>query len=224
MRRLFLILAVLSISGSSQQPAQQQPQTLPPVVKVEVPPTNPPSLWTQVYVAVPAFIGALSAWIGILVTIYNNRKQWDRQMTLTARQKHYETVLKAIQKEGRLYDTCWNALRTSNSVNSETLEAINTTQQEGLNAMAVAALYMSDTLFGVHSQLTTASAHLRNAITPPYNSAAADKCFGEYSMLFASFINTARADLGYKEKLAIINRYAAGTIPNETSTGCGEIE
>jgi hypothetical protein len=214
MRRSFLILTVLSISAWAQQPAQRQAQTLPPVVKVEMPPSNPPNFWMQaIYVAVPALIGAVSAWIGVWLTSGSNRKQWDRQTRLSTMQKHYETVVSAVQKEGRLYDQCWEALRTSNSVANETLQAINEVQQEGLNATTVAALYMSDTLFKVHSQLTAAAARFRKAITEPHNSPAAGQFFGEYSILFATFINTAREELGHKEKLTIINRYAAGASP-----------
>jgi hypothetical protein len=195
---------ILSIFAYSQP---TQAQALPPLVRVEMQPSNPPNPWMHAAdVAVPAFIGALSAWIGVLLTISNNRKQWDRQTRFTAKQKHYETVLRAVQKEGRLLDKCCEAFRTGSSADGETLEAMNKAQQEGLNAMAVAALYMPDALFRVHSQLTMASARLRKALTPPYHSADADKVFGEYSELFASFINTARADLGYKQNLPVINR------------------
>jgi hypothetical protein len=209
MRRFLLTFAVLSNLAWSQ-PAPQQTQ-LPPVIKVEMPPSNPPNPWALA--GVPALIGALSAWVGVWLTSRSNRKQWDRQAKLSAMQKHYETVVSAAQKEGRLYDQCWEALRTGNSVDSETLQAINKVQQEGLNATTVAALYMSDSLFKVHSQLTMASARFRKAITEPHNSTAADQFFGEYSILFATFINTAREELGHKEKLTIINRYAAGTSP-----------
>jgi hypothetical protein len=134
---------------------------------------------------------------------------------LSALQKHYEAVFSAVQKEGRLYDQCWGTVRTGNSVDSETLEAINKAQQEGLNAMTVAALYTSDALFQAHSKLTIAAARFRKAITPPHNFTDADKVFGQYSILFASFINTARADLGYKENLPVLNRYAAPTSQNQ---------
>jgi len=140
-------------------------------------------------------------------------KMWDRQTWLTAKHNHYEAVVSAVQKEGRLYDTCWNAVRSDNSVDSEILQAINKVQQEGLNATTVAALYMSDTLFKVHSQLTLAAARFRKAITEPHNSAAANQFFGEYSILFATFINTAREELGNKENLTIINRHSAVTNP-----------
>jgi hypothetical protein len=201
MRQTFLLLTVLSFAGWSQQPAQQPAQALPPVVRVEMPPTNAPNLWM---LAVPALVGALSAWIGVWLTNRNNRRQWDRQATLAAKQEHYEKVLSAVWKEGKLLAECWDALPTGNGADSETVKAINTAQREGLNATTVAALYMSDALFRVHSQLTTASARLAEAITAPSNFGAANTYFGEYNKLFACFINIARAELGYKEKLHIL--------------------
>jgi hypothetical protein len=136
-------------------------------------------------------------------------KMWDRQARWTAKQQHYEKVVIAVHKEGKALAECCDALETDTSAASETLQAVNTAQREGLNAMTVAALYMSDPLFRAHSELTTASAHLRKAITTPYNAVTAKTALDEYSRLFADLINTARADLGYEEGVTILNRFGS---------------
>jgi hypothetical protein len=80
MRRSSLILTVLSLSAWSQP--QQQAQ-LPPVVKVEMPPTPPPNFWRHAFdLAMPGFVGGLSAWIAVWLTSRNNER------TNAANRKH----------------------------------------------------------------------------------------------------------------------------------------
>lgn len=102
MRRSFLILAVLSTSGFSQS-AQQQAQT-PIVVQLRTPPGNP---WMHaIDVAVPGFIGALSAWIAVWLTGRNNAttnaenhkhemERWIRQQTLQAKKDFYFSLIRS---------------------------------------------------------------------------------------------------------------------------------
>jgi hypothetical protein len=73
MRHSFLILTVLSVAARSQ-PAPQPAQP-PIVVQVQMPPTNPPNFWTHgIDLAVPGFIGALSALIAVWLTSKNSAK------------------------------------------------------------------------------------------------------------------------------------------------------
>lgn len=103
MRRLFFVLTVLGLSAWSQPaPAPAQP---PIVVQVQMPPTNPPNPWTHALdIAVPGFIGALSALIAVYLTNRNNRRtnlenhrhemeRWLRENTLQAKRQFYTALL-----------------------------------------------------------------------------------------------------------------------------------
>src|ERR1039458_1375116 len=102
MRPLLLTFAALAISAPSQ-PAQQQAQ-LPPVIKVEMPPTKPPNLWIHLAeLIVPGIIGGgLALFGGWLATKYNRAlnatnheyevERWERQMRWTAKKERYEAL------------------------------------------------------------------------------------------------------------------------------------
>jgi hypothetical protein len=73
MRRSFLILTALSFSAWAQSAlAPAQP---PIVVQVQMPPTTPLNFWRHAFdLAVPGFIGGLSAWIAVWLTSRNNER------------------------------------------------------------------------------------------------------------------------------------------------------
>jgi len=103
MRRSFSLLTVLSVSAWAQPaPAPAQP---PIVVQVQMPPISPPNPWTHALdLAVPGFIGALSALIAVYLTNRNNRRtnlenhrhemeRWLRENTLQAKRRFYTALI-----------------------------------------------------------------------------------------------------------------------------------
>jgi hypothetical protein len=103
MRRSFLILAALSISAWSQQPAQQPqrpPQQsqqtapalaqLPPVIKVEMPPTSAPNPWVHIAdLLIPGIVGASLAFFGVSLTNRHNRKLNEKNRSFEVERKKY---------------------------------------------------------------------------------------------------------------------------------------
>src|ERR1039458_7775654 len=101
MRRLFLILTVLSVPGWSQLSAQQPAQP-PIVVKVEMPRTNP---WVHlVELVVPGIIGAgiafLSAWL-------TNKRNAAENAANRENQLRVEIAKDRIAAEAKSRDNRW---------------------------------------------------------------------------------------------------------------------
>jgi len=104
MRRIFLLLTLLSIATWSQQPAQQQAQ-LPPVVRVEMPQTNPPNPWVRlVELLLPGIIGGGIAFFGVWLTNRNNARQNDANRQ---HQLEVEVAKAKIAAEYRSKDNRW---------------------------------------------------------------------------------------------------------------------
>jgi hypothetical protein len=99
MRRFLLTFTVFSISAWSQ-PAQQQPQ-LPPVVKVEMPPTN--SWMHIVELVVPGIIGAGLALFGVWLTNKNHAAEnaANRQLALDIERTKDEIAAEAKSRDNR---------------------------------------------------------------------------------------------------------------------------
>jgi hypothetical protein len=103
MRRRFLILTFLSTTAWSQ-PAPQQTH-LPPVVKVEMPTSNPPNPWIHfAELILPGIIGASLALFGVWLTSRQNAR------TNTANRQHQldvEIAKAKIAAEYRSRDSRW---------------------------------------------------------------------------------------------------------------------
>ena len=100
MRRFVVMLMVLNLAAFSQ-PAQQK-AGLPPVVKLEMPPTN---LWMHLAESLwPGIVGAGSALLGVWLTNKNNQK------TNAANRQHASDIERTkdeIAAEAKIRDNRW---------------------------------------------------------------------------------------------------------------------